>query len=211
MDIDPRSRHSGFPELVETLISVHRRYPTKDRVAIIGANYIEKTTGRLLHKACASDDSGERVFNLPTSGSLISLNILNIVGRFRDEFFIDYVDTELCIRIGKSGYVVLIANAVLMEHPLGYYKSSKLYKILTGRDMVTNYPPIRHYYWTRNGLVLSVENITSNFKWAVRELYYLLIRRVLIVLVFEDKKIEKLAYIFRGVVDGVFRTLGRVD
>ena len=200
-----------FPELVKTLISVHERYPTKERVAIIGANYVEKTTGRLLHEARAAVDSGERVLNLPTSGSLISLNILDIVGRFRDEFFIDYVDTELCIRIRKSGYVGLIATAVLMEHPLGYYKSSKLYKMLTGRDMVTNYPPIRHYYWTRNGLVLSVENITYDFKWALRELYYILIRRVLIVLVFEDKKIEKLTYISRGVIDGVFRKRGRVD
>ena len=103
------------------------------------------------------------------------------------------------MRLKENGFRVIISPRVNMRHPLGNYKYNKLYKILTGKDMITNYPPIRHYYWTRNGITISRERFWKNMKWSINELYYLLIRRVGIVILFEDLKIKKLKVIILAV------------
>ena len=151
------------------------------------------------------NDSWAEVDNLPTSGCLNSINIFQKVGKFRDELFIDYVDTEYCMRIKDHKFRVIISPLINMTHPLGNYKSNNLYKFLTGQGMITNYPPVRHYYWTRNGLTLVRERFWKNTKWALNELYYLIFRRVLIVLIFEDHKFLKLRNILLGFIHSILR------
>jgi len=65
--------------------------------------------------------------------------------------------------------------------------------------MVTNYPPIRHYYWTRNGLTLIREQLRKDMKWSLNEAYYLFFRRIITILLFEDKKLIKIGNIYLGV------------
>ena len=187
-----------YPTLIEQLTSAYDHCPFKDEVGIIGTNYQEKTTARNLHDTSA-DDVWEEVKNLPTSGCITSLTAFSEVGEFRKEFFIDYVDTEYCMRLRDKGYRVLIAPKIGMVHPLGYYRVSKLYKLIFGESMVTSYPPLRHYYWTRNGVTLIRENFRRETSWSLHEAYYLLFRRVITVLLFEDKKIMKIGNIALGV------------
>jgi hypothetical protein len=103
------------------------------------------------------------------------------------------------MRLKENGFRVIISPEVNMRHPLGDYKFDKLFKFLFGRDMITNYSPIRHYYWTRNGITIAAEQFGKNIKWSIKELYYLLIRRVMIVLFFEDFKVKKMRNIFLGI------------
>jgi len=65
--------------------------------------------------------------------------------------------------------------------------------------MITNYPPIRHYYWTRNGLTLILENFRRDISWSLNQAYYLFFRRIITVMLFEDKKIIKIGNIALGV------------
>ena len=187
-----------FPSLIENLINAYDDCAFKSDVGIIGTNYKEKTTGRLLHKA-NSNNKWEEVQNLPTSGCITSLSILSKIGNFRNDLFIDYVDTEFCMRLRRKGYRALISNEIGMIHPLGYYRKSRLNKLLTGSYLITNYPPIRHYYWTRNGLILIYENFWRETLWSLNEIYYIFLRRLIIVILFEDKKAHKLANIFLGI------------
>jgi len=187
-----------YPHMVQNLIKAYKDCPFREEVGIIGSNYEEHATGRILFNNKKENKSWAEVEHLPTSGCLTSIPIFKFVGRFRDDLFIDYVDTEYCMRLKEYGFRVLISPNVNMKHPLGNYKFDKLYKFLFGRDMITNYPPIRHYYWTRNGIILIRERFWKNMKWAIKELYYLMIRRVMIVLLFEDLKIKKIRNIFLG-------------
>jgi rhamnosyltransferase len=141
---------------------------------------------------------------LPTSGCLTSISIFKRVGSFRDDLFIDFVDVEYCMRLKESGYRVIISPKVGMQHPLGYYRSDKLYNFLRGRSMVTNYPPLRHYYWTRNGIVLSKEYFWRSMKWSLNQIYYLLVRRPVTVLLFEENKLLKARYILLGIYHAFF-------
>jgi rhamnosyltransferase len=188
-----------YSTLIEQLVSAYEDCPFRDEVGIIGTNYQEKTTERILHKNTQADDSWEEVKNLPTSGCITTLAAFSKVGDFRSDFFIDYVDTEYCMRLRNKGYRVLISPRIGMIHPLGYYRSSKLHKLLRGSSMITNYPPLRHYYWTRNGVILILENLWRDINWSLNEAYYLFFRRIITMLLFEDKKLIKIGNICLGV------------
>ena len=190
-----------FPFMLQNLISAFNECPFNHQVGIIGSNYQEWTTGKILFNSQQENQIWAEVENLPTSGCLTSMKIFQHVGNFRDDFFIDYVDTDYCLRLRDKGYRVIISPQVGMKHPLGYYKPNKCYNFLFKKSMVTNYPPIRHYYWTRNGLTLVGERLSKSLKWSLREVYYLLIRRLVTVLLFEDKKILKIKYIIIAIFD----------
>jgi rhamnosyltransferase len=192
-------------DMVQNLISAYNDCPFREQIGIIGSNYEEYHTGRILFNIKDVNDLWAEVDNLPTSGCLNSINIFQKVGKFKDELFIDYVDTEYCMRIKDHKFRVIISPIINMTHPLGNYKSNNLYKFLTGQEMITNYPPVRHYYWTRNGLSLVRERFWKNTKWALNELYYLIFRRVLIVLIFEDQKLLKLRNILLGFIHSFLR------
>lgn len=190
---------SCYPSLVEQLIMAYEACPFRSEVGIIGTNYQEKTTGRILHQKTQAEENWEEVQNLPTSGCIVSLGVFSEVGDFRRDLFIDYVDTEYCMRLRDKGYRVLISLKIGMIHPLGYYRVSKLHQWIRGSSMITNYPPIRHYYWTRNGLTLIFENFRRDISWSLNQAYYLFCRRIITVLLFEDKKIIKIGNIALGV------------
>lgn len=194
--------------LIQQLTSAYEDCPFRDEVGIIGTNYQEKTTGRILHKNTKADENWEEVKNLPTSGCITSLAAFSEAGDFRRDLFIDYVDTEYCMRLRDKGYRVLISPKIGMIHPLGYYRVSKLHKWIRGSSMVTNYPPLRHYYWTRNGITLIREKLRHDVSWSLHEAYYLLFRRIVTVLLFEDKKIIKIGNIALGVWHAVLSRRG---
>ena len=190
---------SCYPSLVQQLIMAYEDCPFRSEVGIIGTNYQEKTTGRILHKKTQAEENWEEVQNLPTSGCIVSLAAFSEVGDFRRDLFIDYVDTEYCMRLRDKGYRVLISLKIGMIHPLGYYRVSKLHKWIRGSSMITNYPPIRHYYWTRNGMILILENFWRDTNWSLNQAYYLFFRRIITILLFEDKKLIKIGNICLGV------------
>ena len=199
---------SCYSSLVQQLIMAYEDCPFRDEVGIIGTNYQEKTTGRILHKKKKVNESWEEVRNLPTSGCITSLATFSEVGDFRSDLFIDYVDTEYCMRLRNNGYRVLISPKVGMIHPLGYYRVSKLHKLLRGSSMITNYPPFRHYYWTRNGVILIFENLWRDTNWSLNEAYYLFFRRIITILLFEDKKLIKIGNICLGVCHALISRRG---
>lgn len=198
-----------LPSLIDNHILAYNDCPYTKEVGVIGSNYSEKTTSRLLHNALDKNSSWEEVQNLPTSGCITSISSYKDVGEFRNDFFIDYIDTEYCMRMRKKGYKVLISTPIGMIHPLGYYRVSKLHKWLKGKEMVTNYPSYRHYYWTRNGSVLIWENLFDDLRWSLNEIYYIFIRRVITILLFEDMKLNKFGNMALGLFHAISSKKGK--
>ena len=85
-----------------------------------------------------------------TSGSLMSADTYRQVGRFRDEFFIDLVDDEYCLRIKRMGKEIVMVNRIVMEHQLG--NGFVVTPILHHRFIEHN--ALRHYYIVRNTLFI---------------------------------------------------------
>lgn len=80
------------------------------------------------------------------SGNLLNLNAWKMVDGFRDDFFIDLVDDEICCHIRKLGLQVLVLNNILLTHKLG--QGIKYSRIL--KHPYTPHNAWRYYYIARN-------------------------------------------------------------
>ena len=96
-----------------------------------------------------------------SSGNLLRLKAWQQAGGFREDFFIDSVDDEMCCHIRQLGYIVVRANNIFLSHHLGEpirivpvihheyipHKAWRYYYIARNiRRMMRLYPDLQKYY-----------------------------------------------------------------
>jgi len=87
-----------------------------------------------------------------TSGNLVDIKVLASLGGYRSDFFIDWIDIEICYRIKKMGHEILVDWDVVFEHHLGVIMH---YDIFSKKIPITIHSAQRYYYMVRNaGYVL---------------------------------------------------------
>ena len=135
-----------------------------------------------------------------TSGCLMCLPVWDDLGRFRDDYFIDGIDHEICLRGRSKGLVVSRHGRVLMKHRIG--ERSANFRILPYL-----HTPVRKYYSMRNGAQNILRYATSEPLWAVRK-SATLAWEVVIALLFEPDRRRKMRAMFRGLRDGLTSRMG---
>jgi rhamnosyltransferase len=135
-----------------------------------------------------------------TSGCLMCLPAWDDLGRFRDDYFIDGIDHEICLRGRSRGLVVARHGRVLMKHRIGERSSN--YRILPYL-----HTPVRKYYGMRNGTQNILRYATSEPLWAVRK-SATLAWEILIALLFEPDRRKKMRAMVRGLRDGFTSRMG---
>lgn len=88
---------------------------------------------------------------LISSGTLISLSVIDVVGAMEEGLFIDHVDTEWFLRARAKGYIAYGATRAVMHHSIGERRSRLWF--LRWRA-VSHHAPIRYYYMFRNSMLL---------------------------------------------------------
>jgi rhamnosyltransferase len=185
------------PFLVAALRGVLGTIPPHRRVAAIGSNYYEHGTGRLFHDLGAEDAWVDAVVVM-TSGSLISLPAYEAIGGFRDEFFIDMVDTDYCLRARALGFRVVLSLTPTMKHSIG---RMTLHRLLWTQVTTTNHDPARRYYMMRNHAALIREYMFREPVWVLRSTLSR-INRTLLMCVYETQRWSKLKATAKGAIDG---------
>jgi rhamnosyltransferase len=196
-----------FESMVATLGRAFDEYPDKGRLAVIGSNYLEASTGRASF-ALESDGGAswaERAVAI-TSGSLVSVPAFEAVGRFRDEFFIDQVDFDYCLRARAKGFSVIMTRAPLMTHSIG---AAEVRRFLWRTAIPSNHSPVRWYYMTRNSLVLAREHWRREPGW-VRTNLYTHLKWMAKVVLYEEGKWSKVSHSLRGAWHAARGRLGRL-
>ncbi|MBS0610958.1 MAG: glycosyltransferase family 2 protein [Proteobacteria bacterium] len=145
------------PDMVPRLLDALAAHP---QAAAVGACHVdprreaERTPfsvvsgGRLRWLACSDPSQVWEVDHVIASGCLIPAPALRAVGLMREDFFIDWVDTEWCLRARDRGWRIYGACAALLEHTLG----DKVVRVL-GRE-IPCHAPWRHYYQARNFVLM---------------------------------------------------------
>ncbi len=136
-----------------------------------------------------------------TSGCLLDLAAWQMVGPFRDDFFIDFVDNEYCLRLRRKGYRVVRANRAILEHAVGDITRY-------GPLIATNHSPLRRYYKTRNRFVVFQEYLTTFPGHCLFDLVRLA-KEIGSIILFEQEKRAKLCMMWRGISDFVRDRLGK--
>jgi len=208
--------------MVDELIAAHASFPEPARLAVLGAGFrdVNKPPGtepseRPLGGAAGPPSQGaspeapwEDVESVITSGSLLRLATLDRIGPFREEFFIDYVDSEYCFRARARGYRVVKTRKPLMSHAIG---ASTHHAILGIGKWTSNHSADRRYYMARNDTVMLKEY--GGFRWGTWAFksFGRRVRTCKRIALYEDRKLSKIGAVAHGWWDGVRGNLGPRD
>jgi len=216
------ARSQGFPwvllldqdseadtDLVVAYQIAYDAFPDKEKLAIIGCAYREQVGDTTLFagRPSFSTRPWEEVIAAITSGSLLSIAAFERVGPFRQEFFIDQVDAEFCLRARSQGFRIIHAAGSALKHRLG----DPVRRSFLGRSVhPSQHAPIRRYYMVRNWVVLCREYQATARGWILREGWHL-VKTAAKVLLYEDRKVSNLAHMGLGLWHGLVRRMGRLD
>lgn len=176
-------------------------------IGIIGPRFTDKRYG-FYYNAITLDKNGFRtkvdVSNLTepistslviSSGSMIPVEVIEKVGVMDERFFIDYVDTEWCLRALSQNYEVIISSKAQMEHSIG----DNILKIW--KFNVPVHSPFRRYYRVRNAFfLLRMKHVPLLL--SIREISFNSIQQMILVL-FTKNHIGYLKSWYRGIKDGM--------
>lgn len=183
----------------------------KPPVAAVGARYLNSDTGsesffvrfgwlKFRRQYCQERDAQGCIAAdfLISSGSLIPLDALDVIGEMDETLFIDHVDTEWFLRARDQGYAVYGVCDALMQHGLG----ETTHELNVGRQRsVPQHKPFRYYYIFRNSILLyRCGWVSSIWKWNDAQ------RLLMIALMFgvwKSPRAENLIMMLRGVWDGL--------
>lgn len=170
----------------------------------IGMQYADIHTGRI--DSISKSKSFVEKRGIITSGSLFSLDVYDNIGPFREEFFIDSIDYDYCMRARAKGYRIIKVCKVGMLHSLG---RTKQYSVRRIKVQTTNHNAMRRYYMYRNSTVLAMEHFLNDpfYSFAV---FWFQFKTLFLVQFLEEDKHIKFRCMFRGISYGWRKRLGRV-
>jgi rhamnosyltransferase len=85
------------------------------------------------------------------SGSLIPMHVIDEIGLMNEDFCIDQVDFEWCLRAVSRGYKIIALRDAHLLHQLGKCRDFKMLKVCV---TTSNHNAVRRYYIYRNRLRL---------------------------------------------------------
>ena len=139
------------------------------------------------------------------SGSLIKAEVFGAAGLYDEELFIDYVDTDFCLRAQRSGFKILSVASVFLEHELGQRQTRNLLGYTLSFRIHTAW---RYYYIIRNRLLLYRRYGTVAPGWLLHDLRWLFMELGRIFLLENDRG-PKIRAVVQGTKDGLKNKSGR--
>jgi rhamnosyltransferase len=179
------------------------------RLFLLGCNYINVRSNKPKIPLCSkSSDKFELVERktVITSGMLVPMPLINLIGAFRADYFIDSVDHEYCLRARKHKYPVLMTREIGMSHLIGTNEISPNWFM----SLVPRHNTLRKYYMTRNALLTVQEYWRTEKMWGVKQLVRIIAEACSIIL-FEDNKRAMLSAMLKGARDAFKQRTGALD
>lgn len=204
------------PGMIPAMVEVFSTYAGDGRLAVVAPvpidhqvnnspRFVRPKNKLLFERASCVDHVLDDITIVITSGALYDLSAYQKVGPFQDDFFIDYVDTEYCLRARKHGYRIVVACDARLHHRLGARQKREL---LGRSHYPTFHSPLRWYYISRNRIPMLRQYALRFPHWLMYEIVastYVLLR----MLLFESHKLAKLKAFFLGTLDGLRGRMGK--
>ncbi|GGK70819.1 glycosyltransferase family 2 protein [Rufibacter glacialis] len=195
MDQDSAAQTGMIPLLRQALA-----HTQEEKVAIVAPFQQDKD-----NQGQTRQEGIQEVEAVMTSGNLLSLSAYSAVGPFKDEFFIDYLDYEFCLRLRLQGYKILQNPQAVLFHSVG---DITLNSFLGVHITASNHSALRRYYITRNRLQV-METYKRHFPGYFKQEVLDLLKDVIRITFFEKDKLKKLRYMGYGIRDFRNRRFGK--
>jgi rhamnosyltransferase len=189
-----------YPDMVDILGNVHAA--CSPAPAVIGSNYFDPQNARAKIKVDESLGWLDQT-TVITSGCLVNTAAAQQLGGFREDYFIDQVDHEFCIRVRSHGGRVVISTKPAMDHSVGRAGGARLPWL----GVLPNHPPVRKYYIARNTIVTVASYWKTEPAWCFRRLVRLFLGLIEMA-VLEEQRGTKVRAFMAGIFDGVRAQMG---
>lgn len=134
-----------------------------------------------------------------SSGTTLTMDTFNKIGYYDEDFFIDFVDIEWCIRARKKNIPIFIAPDIKMYHSIGdNFIKTKLFTI-------SSHSPIRTYYKVRNSFLLSRKKVKPLF--ALQQILPAVVHNLLLII--NKKNNEYTRFYLKGLWHGLIGRTGK--
>ncbi|MEG6612848.1 glycosyltransferase [Pseudoclostridium thermosuccinogenes] len=134
-----------------------------------------------------------------TSGNLVKISAINLVGGYEESLFIDSVDFDFCLKLKKQKLKILVCNNAVMNHSLGETFIKKIFGV---SFLVHTHSQIRKYYIARNHVYIIKKYLLSDFSFCFKKNFFFLIF-VFQNVIIEDNRVSNIKVIFKGLLDGI--------
>ena len=197
-----------FDHFVDDLVGDFNLIVRKnDKVAAIGPRFIDENKGFYfpgikINKYGLIDKINVEKINAPvevsfliSSGTLVSVDSLKVIGLMKEDFFIDFVDTEWCLRASSKGYKMYMSEKAFMKHSIGDDTISFLNFKIPVHSGYRRYYRIRNLFfmWKTPYIpkILTTKLMATNFAIQI------------LLLLMRDKKVDYLKYYYKAIRDGL--------
>lgn len=140
-----------------------------------------------------------------TSGMLIDLSQYNEIGPFREDYYIDFIDNEYCLRANRLGFSIAVNCELILDHAVGQ-RSVKKFLGLTIKP--NHHFPVRKYYIFRNGVRTTIEYFRPYPIYAILMIARLT-HEILSIFLYESDKLRKTEAILLGTYHGFVGKMGK--
>ena len=192
-------------DMVEKMIHALKVIKTQKPIGIIGMSWCDRSINGKTDAHDASGPMYSEKRGIITSGSLFSAETYKTAGPFREEFFIDMVDYDFCLRARAKGLLVIKLHETGFEHSLG---CSAVHRMFGMKVITYNHNALRLYYRIRNASVLVGEYLKSDPLFSMA-LVTGNIRIVCKIILFERNKYRKMVEVIRGIRDSLVGKSGK--
>ncbi len=195
------------------MLKVWQQHPKKDRTGIVVPVVFDGRTGHehrfitwvgpLVWRRRMDDRNFmENIVTANASGMLIHTDLVRDCGMMREDYFIDWVDVEYCLRARARGWRILAVGNTCLDHTLG----DKMKHALFGATFIASH----HAAWRRYTMSRNRVDVWKHY-WLRFPAYVIYDKLVTLyetfkIICFEREKRTKLRNMLRGFKDGL---LGR--
>ena len=143
-----------------------------------------------------------RVHFILSSGSLVPIEVLRMMGGQRGDYFIDHVDAEWAMRAHALDFNLIVVNQAYMNHRIG--EAVRRFWLFGVRTIFLH-QPLRYYYMCRNTFLMIYDNPIN--LWQLQHV----LRIFKLIFYFILFNPSRLRYILRGINDGLINRRGMLD
>lgn len=174
-------------------------------IGVVGPSPVDAATGTVYETLAGRHNRLDDRDMVITSGMLLRRSCLERVPGFREDFFVDYVDLDFCLRLRRAGVRIVRDLGLELPHSIG---DVRVHTFLGRSARVGHYAAWRHYWIARNGTILIRENLRALPLWAITNTLFMS-RWFVQLLLFEPERRTRAAAFLRGLRDGLTRRVTR--
>lgn len=195
LDQDTKCR----PGMADSLLAL---YEEMQGLAVVGSNYHDSRNGKF-KVSPAGPEKGIPQKTVITSGCLVNVQAARSNGGFREDYFIDQVDHEFCLRMKAHGLQIAITRYPGMSHSVGESDGIRIPII----GALPQHGPLRKYYITRNSLITIATYWRQEPAWSSLRLVRLFMGALVTLLLDKERGIKTRAFIL-GFRDAIRHRMG---